>query len=178
MKRMLTLILVAISFSAFSQGVLKYTEVIHVEGATKAELYNRAKSWFATTCVDAKEVIQVDTGDKIIGRVTEPYTQSFLTGKDQTTGEISYLIKIYIKEGRYKYVLSNFSHKSLNLTGISFSAGLITTDIEYPYKGGGRKWRTRVWQDIKLQIKRMQKPLIKDLKSTMERPDEEENDNW
>lgn len=43
MKRMLTLILVAISFSAFSQGVLKYTEVIHVEGATKAELYNRAK---------------------------------------------------------------------------------------------------------------------------------------
>ena len=87
-------------------GVVIYTGVIQVDSVDKSTLYTRAKKWFIDNYKSAKDVIQLD--DKENGEITgkgnfkiyyytrEPY--------------ISHTISFFVKDGRYKYIITNFSY--------------------------------------------------------------------
>jgi len=168
------------TISVLGQEKISYTEVISVDSASKSELYNRAKIWFVNVFVSADDVLQLDDkgGGMIIGKAAMIFRQSFLAGSDGTNGHIRYAVKIFLKEGRYKYEITDFVHDPANLQYGNFSMGLIT-DSEIPPEGkGSDKWRTRVWNDLKAAIEIEAPPIVESLKNGMMTPTESSNDDW
>lgn len=86
-----------------------YQGVVQVPGATQAELYSRAREWFAVTFGSAKAVLEMDdrTAGKLIGRENGGYMQHFL-GQD-TPVTVWRTVNIQVKDGRFKYVFTGFA---------------------------------------------------------------------
>lgn len=181
-KALVLTLMTVITMTVFGQTALEYSEVIQVDSASQNELYNRAKIWFATNYNSAVDVLQMDNKDEgqIIGKAVIKYEPTVFQGSEQTKGSIKYTIKIYLKDGRYKYEISDFIHDPVgNQYGAKTSLGLITTDEEYPNpKPMARNWNNKVWKDIKNQIAINIAPLIASLKQDMEKQPETKTDDW
>ncbi len=179
-KLLLLLIIILVNSSLYAQNKpITYTEVVTVEGS-KDELYNRAEVWFATTFVDANEVLQIEDKEKgqLVGKGRMQFNPKGLMSQ-VIAGDISYIVKIFIKDGRYKYELTNFIHKSNSLTNPS-SLGLITTG-EYDIDMGSKranKWYAKWWVEVKDAIPPTAERIVVGLKDAMSKPAEVENDNW
>ncbi|SHJ63548.1 protein of unknown function [Arenibacter nanhaiticus] len=160
-----------------SQEVLTFSDVVEVENVLSTNLYNRAKLWFASAYKSSNDVLQVENKEEgmLIGKGSISYEQPFLSGMNTTVGNVNYLIKIFVKDGRYKYEITNFIHH-----GASESFGLITTDDNYPRntKKSALKWENRVWNDIKNQVDLEVRSLIPSIKEGMRESIASENENW
>lgn len=103
----------------------EYSEVVHVEGKTAQQLYTSAREWFAKTFVSANDVIQMEdpTSGKIIGKGSNHISESYVVGKGLATFFTTtdwyptYTLKIEVKEGRYKYELTDIKIKSITEFG-------------------------------------------------------------
>lgn len=184
MKRV-TLILtniLVISKLLLGQEPLKYSEVVQVDSIPKNELFNRAKIWFVTTYHNAKEVLQLENQEEgeIVGKAIIKYYPNVFAGSEQIIGNINYTIKIFVKDGRYKYEITDFIHDPYgNQLGLKTSMGLITTDIECPYpQRMGKNWSKKVWKDIKSQIESNITLLIFSLKQGMNKTTESKSEDW
>lgn len=208
MKKILLLLIIfeLITHSLKAQEVspLTYSEVVQAEGVSKEELYNRAKLWMASAFVDSDEVLRDENrdGGYIMVKPLMEYNPRIFSGSANTKGYISYELNITVKDGRYKYTLSNFRHKptQLNLPdatriGTTYVAtpvasekqlaamrfGLITTEEEAPYIDRAKatiKWRNKVWADIKIQIDEYVQNLIPLIKDGMNNPAPSEEEDW
>ncbi len=181
MKKILLVLVSVMAINLYAQEPLSFSEVVQVEGISKGELYNRAKIWFAEVYKDAKEVIQVDDKEsgKIIGKGTEPFTQSFMTSSAITKGGISYIIKVFLKDGRYKYEITDFTHSAHGGNFGKYSLGLLTSQEDCPTpKKMAKKWSNKVWKDAKEQSEAFARVLIESLKENMSKQSAEEDDNW
>jgi hypothetical protein len=102
--------------------MITYTEVINVDSSvSKLELYSRAREWFAKAYNSSQNVIQMDDKEsgKIVGKaLTRVYHKAL--GSNYPSGYINYTISLYLKDGKYKYEITNFYH-----TGQPVSAGRI-----------------------------------------------------
>lgn len=181
----LTLVVVAIftaiSMTVFGQDALTYTEVIQVDSISKNELYNRAKLWLATAYNSANDVLQIDDKDagQIIGKAIIRYNPTVLFGSGETKGSIKYTVKIFLKEGRYKYEITDFIHKPYGGQYGKYSVGLITTADQCPNpKSMAKKWSTKIWNDCKDQIENNMRVLIAGLQHAMTKQTESETDDW
>jgi hypothetical protein len=81
-----------------------YQEVIEVSGATKEELFDKARMWFTVTYVDAKSVIEVE--DKAEGKIIGK--GSFLIPFSLADRAIQHVVTLEVKNGRYRYTFTNF----------------------------------------------------------------------
>ena len=126
------LLLMINSITTYGQTVLTYTEVIQVDSVTNIELYNRAKLWFATVYNSSNDVLQLENKEEgqLIGKAIMKYNPTVLSGSETTKGSIKYTIKIFVKDGRYKYEISDFIHDPVGNQYGKSSLGLITTDEE------------------------------------------------
>lgn len=92
------------------------------------------------------------------------------------TGTIKYSIYIYVKDGRYKYEVTNFIHQG-TLDNCSF--GLMTTDKECPANTRPKEWgavgANQVWDAVKADINHNVTELLTSLKADMA---ERGNANW
>lgn len=159
---------------------LTFDGVINVDGASKTELFNRAKLWFINAFVDSKEVLQMENFDEgqLIGKGSIPFSQSFLMGSDLTRGSIKFTIKLFFRDGRYKYVITDFSNEPY-YPKYKNMFGTISTDYYCPYKtDGNQKWSNRVWWELKSTIYDRIPSAISNLDSEMRIPIESEEDNW
>jgi hypothetical protein len=105
-------------------GKITYKEVVFVDSLTnKQELFSRAREWFAKAYKSSKSVIQME--DKESGKIVGKALMSifFKYGGMQPGGNINYTISVYLKDGKYKYEITDFYH-----TGISGN---------YPIPDGG-----------------------------------------
>jgi hypothetical protein len=89
---------------------ITYASVVQVPGASQAELYTRAKLWFAGAFNSAKDVVQADEKDAGI-----------IQGKGWSTIEVHpmgtkrpgvdqrlwYTVRLICREGRYRYEITN-----------------------------------------------------------------------
>jgi hypothetical protein len=178
-----------LSLRSYSQdslsSPLEYSKVVNVDTTLSSkELYNRARAWFAETYRSAQDVIQMDDKEigKIIGKGNMKYVSSVFVGSNGTKGWIRYTISIQVKDGRYKYDISNFLHEgnAFNPYG-AISFGLITNSIECPYKTGsmsGQKWKNKVWKDIKETIEANISPLSQSIISAMGKPAKAKDSDW
>lgn len=183
MKKFVTLILVLITINAklFGQEPLSYSEVVQVNDVLKNELFNRAKLWFATTYNSANDVLQIENKEEgeLIGKAILKYEPNILSGSEQLKGNIRYTIKIYVKDGRYKYEITDFTHDPYGNMYGKKSMGLITTDMENPNPLPLSKgWSNRVWNDIKSQIDIPIVGIIDNLKKEMIKKTESKNNDW
>jgi hypothetical protein len=115
MNKLLTLLLLLLStFNSYSQeelptkdGIITYSQVIKLDSTfTKDILYANAKRWFVATYKSANDVIQLD--DKESGEITGKgvFAIDYFTRKPF----ISHTVTILVKNGRYKYTITNFSY--------------------------------------------------------------------
>lgn len=172
MKNLLILLLTSsITVLSFGQDTandaLAYSKVIQVDSATSADLYGRARSWFADTYNNAKEVIQLDDKEngKIIGKGSIQYSNSTFSGN--TTGYVKYTLTIEVKDGRYKYSFTDYLHEAIPRQEQSF--GLLTNSVNCPYKlpWAGKGWKNKTWIDMKETVSTKTKSIITSLETAM-----------
>lgn len=92
-----------------------YWEVVEVAGASDDDLFNRAKN-FGT--VDKENILKNDSDAKIYStkshfNVTYPSPMKGLNH----SGVVEYILTVYVKDGKYKYVFTDFMHKSAKGNG-------------------------------------------------------------
>ncbi|HSW67478.1 MAG TPA: DUF4468 domain-containing protein [Bacteroidales bacterium] len=141
MKKLIFILYCFLPVFCFSQ---QYSEVVQMEGKTAQQLYTTAREWFAKTFVSANDVIQMEdpTSGKIIGKGSNHVVESYIVGKGITAifttidWYPNYTLKIEVKDGRYKYELTDIKIKSSSAAGtteIPFADYIAKTD---EYKNG------------------------------------------
>ncbi|RZJ94736.1 MAG: DUF4468 domain-containing protein [Hymenobacter sp.] len=89
-------------------GHIVYTEVVQVPGATQAELYARAKLWFVDTFKSAKDVVQAEEKEAGVIQGTGYRDIAVMSMGIPNREKLWYTVKIAVKDGRYKYDVTNF----------------------------------------------------------------------
>jgi hypothetical protein len=93
-------------------GKVTYRAVVQVPGASQAELYARAKKWYAAAPSTTKLPLDTDNaaGGRLVGRTGELVTQNFLGANVQVPLWRS--ITIEVKPGRFRYQITDFAFDS------------------------------------------------------------------
>lgn len=99
-------------------NMITYQEVVKVEGATKDELYVRAREWFARSFKSSKSVIQME--DKEAGKIIGKGSSSGLYTVLMSTVpyKLDFTVSITVKEGRYRYEISPFDTQNSSSEGL------------------------------------------------------------
>jgi hypothetical protein len=94
---------------------ITYTEVIEVPGLKKEDLYNRAKAWFVTATGATKLALELEDKEtgKLLGKVNNPIkiNNPPLNNKFEV-GSVIYNITVIVKDDKYKYTFTDFTHDS------------------------------------------------------------------
>lgn len=188
MKRALFLFLGSLlALGSFAGEPLTFTEVVQVEGASKDELFNRAQAWFATAfkCGKCSVQTQDKEGGQIIGNGAFQYESATFMASAPINGWVRYVVKIFVKDGRYKYEISSFVHEgsssnqaanvhtgAMPYSGVNF--GLVTTDEEAPECAKtmqtSKGIRAKNWAKLKTEAEREAKSLVATMTEAMKRP--------
>jgi hypothetical protein len=89
--------------------LVAYTGVLEVPGATQAQLYDRAYEWVVKNYGSAQSVIQMQ--DKAAGKIiVKGRTPAYFKGHE--FGWITHTLSFYVKDGKYKYDITDFAHNS------------------------------------------------------------------
>lgn len=161
---------------------ITYSEVITVDSSTtKNELYSRGREWFAKAYKSSTDVLQMDDKEsgKIVGKALMQVYHKAL-GSNYKSGYINYTISLYLKEGRYKYEITNFHHTGQYVgDGNSIpDYGACEDMINTTKKTMGVSYQ-KTFNYYLVQVDQNIKDLISDLKVTMSRKTEEKKkDDW
>jgi len=93
-------------FPVDEAGAINFNQVVAVDSVSQAELYARAKIFFANNFKSAKNVIEMEDKDTgtIIGKGNTNFTVLL------TNITMSFSIKIQAKDGRYKYEIYDITY--------------------------------------------------------------------
>jgi|SRR6478609_8322794 len=138
---------------------ITFAEVVEVSGSTKAVLYSRAKQLGilgANTKVDnAAEGIYSYKGEfQVKYHAPQPGLYH--------TGVVNYVVTIYCKDGKYKYVITDFIHTSPKGNGGKLE-GALPECGKYVLSPSG-------WADIKKSTWEQTDALVRNLKLKMANP--------
>ena len=153
-----------------STGRITYTEVITLnESISKGELFSRAKACFTSLFKNSKSVIQNE--DSEAGSITGKGNFSVFAralGTNYDGGVINFTLTIGVKSGRYKYIITDFSHDA---GGTKMPSG---GNIE---NGKPKHWMQKQWDSVLTQMENDMNNLISSIKSEMIKPTPK-SDNW
>jgi hypothetical protein len=91
-------------------GLVTFSDVVTADSVSQIDLYQNAKRWFVTTYKSAKDVIQLD--DKETGEIIGKGV--FKIDYFQRKPSIYHTISIKVKDGRYKYTITDLSYSDVN----------------------------------------------------------------
>jgi hypothetical protein len=163
MKTLITLILplllVKVTYAQEEQGAVlppanetPYSNVIQVDNTSKEELHKRARKWAAYNC----ELIVLDDSEEIVAHGIVFLNQWYQS-------DITYTVKVKVKESRYKYEITNLRVRSrYNDSGA----------IEYPLEDYTMIGKKKFDQVVKEELNHK---LIVLLEQAMKTPID---DNW
>lgn len=164
--------------SLTAQENLTFEKVIETDSVGKTMIFATINDWFATTYNSANDVIQM--ADKDAGIIIGNGSMSFSYGGIFYLcyeGYIKYTIKVYIKENRYKIVLTNFNHSSENSPECAL--GVITTADFYTTTGMSKKFHNKVWAGIKVKAEQYSNEIFMSLeKKTKDIKIEKVGSDW
>ncbi|MVN76906.1 DUF4468 domain-containing protein [Hymenobacter sp. HMF4947] len=173
-KPLLISSLLALSFSASAQTApagplplsaethrITYTDVVDVPGATKDELYTRASEWFAKTYNSANNVLQMQdrTAGQLVGKPVLATTVRSL-GANYPAGIVKYTISVYLKDGKYKYEITDLVHDAVGSK--LCSVGPLENE-----KTGCMSMTKGQWNEIKAQTDRSMQSLVASLTTAL-----------
>lgn len=153
---------------------ITYTEVVEVPDAKKEDLYARGATWFAKSYGSSKAVLQLsdkEVGTLIGKAVTEVSFKNPPMGS-RYGGIVNYTITVQVKEGKYKYTITDFYHDSGIDTMIASGGPL---ENEKKPKGGTLRGLSgqggfptqKQWEQIKENAGQNMLVLIESLKKGM-----------
>jgi hypothetical protein len=174
MKKLIFILLFAICFCTLKAqkydsgfpvdkfGKIIYTEVVNMDSVKKDELFLRAKSCFVKLFKDANRVIQNE--DKENGSITgkgliEIHLKA--VGLVVPGGWVNFILNISVKDGKYKYNISDLRHEG---NGSNIPSG---GNLE---NGKPKGWVTKQWNSIIIQTNDELKDLIRSIKDEMNNP--------
>lgn len=156
----------------------KIEAVVEVDSTTsKSELFIRANNWFFKTFNNSEAVIQLKdkSGGQLAGKAVFKYTapQWWGGGTVGSSGYVRFTIQLYFKDGRYKYIFTDFSHEPSS----DKSFGIITDSPTPPMKShkGSKKRAELIWSDLQTKVELESKQLIDSLNESMKSSNDE---NW
>jgi hypothetical protein len=146
--------------------LITYKEVVQ-EAGTKLELFNRAIEWINKTYKNPADVTKVrepETGlIELIHRIELTYDEKGVT---RSGGIIDYLLRIELKEGRYRYTFTNFNLKQASRVPIE------------KWMDKTNKAYSPSWDDYLFQVDKATRELIDSLKKGMMPPVKKKPDEW
>lgn len=185
MRNFIIYLLLMCSISTFGQATLPidkisgkaiFTEVISLDSVSAENMYNRAKLFVVDNYNSAKNV--VDLSDvKSHSLVLKAYTTTHFKSWAgiYEAGGFNYILKIYCKDGRYKYEISDLIHTGIYDAKNSSSGGAI--ENEKPDCGTMHISKGQ-WDYIKKDCVSNIGELIKALKKSMLKKSEMEKKDW
>ena len=91
---------------------LKFDRVIDVEGFKAQDIYRMLKQWAGRTFNDPSSVLTFDDGrSEVIVKPRFVFKTGNLTWRE-SSGYVSYMVSIRVKDNRFKVVAENFVHTS------------------------------------------------------------------
>ena len=174
MKKLLFTYVFLLSASLFAQKPLEYDSIIEVEGITKNDIYVQVNDWLATTFNSANDVIQM--ADKDAGKFIVKGEVSYSYGKSMyncTDGVLSFTIKVSARDNKFRFILTQISHKSGGNPDCEF--GIITDAELFKIKGSGKKWKNKIWLDIKSKSADLHKNLLSSITDKVKKFDKDED---
>lgn len=158
-------------------GNAVFTEVITVDSVSAEDLYNRAKLFIATSYNSAQNVTQM-ADDKQHTLVIKAYRVGNCENwaGPGTFAGFTYTFKIFCKDNRYKYEISDIIHtKIYDPQGSASAGGRIENEIP---DGGMNKMMKKIWASLRLNMVNNTDALINSLKTSMSKKSEIQNKEW
>lgn len=134
-----------------ANGKIVYTEVVEMPNVIKDALYSRAYEWFAKSFKDAKNVIQMQDKDagKIIGKgIFDGINVKCCMGLSSVIGYVQFTLSIYLKDGKYKYEITDFVHEGHWSSNASIQVNGGSLDNEKPESGKSYLTQKK-WKEVK-----------------------------
>jgi len=146
--------------------LITYKEVVQVTG-NQGELFNRSIEWVNKQYKNPTEATKVRnpaTGlIDIIHRIEITRDEKGIT---RPAGTVDYSMKLEMKEGRYRYTITNFNYKDISRKPIEF--WMDKKDKAY----------TPEWDNYLKQVDDFTRKLIESLKEGMLPPAPKKTDEW
>lgn len=146
--------------------LITYKEVVQQEG-NKLDLFNRAIEWINKTYKNPADVTKVrnpETGlVELIHRIELTYDEKGVT---RSGGIVDYTLKLEMREGRYRYTITNFNLKQASRVPIE--KWMDKSDRAY----------VPAWDLYLQQVDSFTKELIISLKQGMQPPVQKKEDTW
>ena len=148
-------------------GLITYKDVVQTTGE-KSELFVRAIGWvnsFYVNPADATKVRNPESGIiDILHRFRLTYQDD--AGVQRDAGMVSYTLLLELRDGRYRYTLTNFTLRQASRFPVE--RWLDKTDRAY----------NPSWDDYLNQVDAFAKSLINSLKTTMEPEEVIKEEEW
>lgn len=149
-----------VDFPRNEAGQVEYSEVVSVDSVSADVLYGLCKKWFAKYYVSSQNVIQSDSKNNVVGKAV--MNLKYVFGSMSTDIYFNYVVDISIKEGKYKYVIGDFS---------PVGAGSLDNLIENA-KSSKNKNSKKANEYVLEQIKTNVASIISSLKASMKAKDD------
>lgn len=174
------------TFSAFGQIILPidknsgkaiFTEIIPLDSVSAENLYNRARIFVSNNYRSSKTETNVSDEKSSTIIINAHIITHFKAqaGGEFPAGGFNYTLKIYCKENRYKYEISNFIHTGEYDNVNRSSGGAIENDKP---DCGTMSITKKQWNYIKQDCITNITKLSEDLKVAMSNKSEIEKKNW
>lgn len=144
--------------------LITYEGVVPVPGVTQADLYARAAAWVAQTYTPADTVTRQPAQGELLVRGARPavlYRPFQGVPRPVFAGAVRHTLTIYVKDGRYKYQLTNLAHRAGGAPNLN-SGGPLEQDRAnlFGYLGLGSQ---KSWEDLKVAATRDARHLTESL---------------
>lgn len=151
MKSIVLFLAIVTSLSLSAQNNLKFEKVIQTDSVGKNKIFETINEWFASTYTSANDVIQMadKEGGIIVGNGSMQVNFDRSVSYRCYDGYLKYKIMVYVKDNRYKIVLTDFNHIVKAGNSQSCQLGFITNDEVFANKGLQKKFHNNIWNDIK-----------------------------
>lgn len=146
--------------------LITYKEVVTVPGHP-GELFNRAISWINTQYKNPAEATKVrDQASGVIDIIHRIELTRDDKGVARPAGIVDYAMKLEMKEGRYRYTITNFNYKDIS-----------RKPIEYWLDKKDKAYNPEFDNYLK-QVDDFMRKLIESLKAGMQPPAPKKEDAW
>lgn len=167
-----------IEFKRNDDDRIEYSEVVQLEGATKDQLYNAARLWYANYFRDSKEVLELDDreGGILVGTGWGDIYANI--GITTVKNKFWRTVKIQVKEGRYKYTigsldLETYADQYSDSVKFSLEDSPIST---YPEKMKGKAQMRKVQKQFKEEIIADLQGMCNSIKSALNQSSKADDD--
>jgi len=147
---------------------ITYQGVVQVPGVSQADLYTRAAAWVAHAYSPPTQVKpQPDAGELTVKgqRIITLYTTYADVMRRSYAGVVHHTLTIYVKDGRYKYVLTDLTHDATGVPSLRSGGALEQEHASlFGYVGIGSR---QSWEELKVEATRDVRHLMADLQAAM-----------